>query len=119
MRTTLTLFAVATVLTAAPLAGLADDVRWIDCTFGPLPDREIARLHVMAIGDRVERAVVEPFGLAGTDGSGLKVTATKLAGTLVIGHDRLRMNRRLIPRLATRMALELDLTLSDGKVTGR
>ncbi|QDU92313.1 outer membrane protein assembly factor BamB family protein [Lignipirellula cremea] len=91
---------------------------WLDCTFGPLPEQEFARLHLMTIGDRVERAVVEPLGLAATDVSGLKIAGGKLTGALVIGHDTLSMNRSLAPRLATRMALELNLSIVDGQVAG-
>jgi outer membrane protein assembly factor BamB len=72
----------------------------------------------MVVGDRVRRAVVEPFGLAGTDGSGLKFADGRLTGTLVLGHDDLRMNRTLVPRLSSRMPIELDLSLAAGKVTG-
>jgi len=93
-------------------------VAWLHCTFGPLPDRESAKLHVMLVGDRVERAVVEPFGLAGTDSSGLKFAQQRLTGSLVLGHDRLKMNRSLVPRKATRMPIKLDLRLAGGKVTG-
>lgn len=46
---------------------------WLDCTSGPLSEREPARLHLMTLGDRIERAVVEPLGLAATDVSGLKM----------------------------------------------
>jgi outer membrane protein assembly factor BamB len=105
---------------AAPpsVRGGEGPIAWLDCTFGPLPDRESARLHIMTLGDRVQRAVVQPYGLAGTDGSALKLANGRLVGRLVIGHDELRMNRSLVPRTATRMPVELDVVLAAGKVTG-
>lgn len=91
---------------------------WLHCKLGPVPDRDAVRFHVMIVGGQVKRAVVEPFGLAGTDASGLVIDDGTVSGSLVIGHDSLRMNRSLVPRIETRMPLDLDLALVDGKVRG-
>lgn len=101
-----------------PAVGVKKPTTWLNCTFGPLPDQDVARLHLMIIGQRVQRAVLEPFGLAGTDGSGLKFADGRLTGTLLVGHDQLRMNRSLVPRKSTRLPLQLNLRLERDKVTG-
>jgi outer membrane protein assembly factor BamB len=92
-------------------------VAWIDCTFGPVPERESVHLLLMTAGDRVERAVVEPLGMAQVDVSGLKNNGSQIRGRLVIGHEPLRQNRS-VPRLATRMPLTIDLNIDGDQVKG-
>lgn len=119
MRCSLCAWVVAcTFLASGICASDQEPVAWLRCTLSPLPENQAAQLHVMLVGDKVVRAVVMPFGLAGTDVSGLRVEGAKLTGTLIVGHDELKMNRTLVPRLATRMPLTLDLVLNDGTVTG-
>ncbi len=95
-----------------------DKVTWITCTLSPLPNDKKATLHIMTAGNRVERAALQPKGIAGTDATGLTVRDGRITGKLIVGHDILRMNRSLVPRIATRMALQLDLSLRDGVVSG-
>ncbi|MEQ8784813.1 MAG: PQQ-like beta-propeller repeat protein [Pirellulaceae bacterium] len=90
---------------------------WLDCTFGPVPERESVHLLIMTVGDRVERAVVEPLGMAQVDVRGLKVEGSRIVGRLVIGHEPLRQNKS-VPRLATQMPLHIDLQIVGGRVRG-
>ncbi len=104
--------------TPQPVAGPAGPVLWLDCQFGPVPGRDQVHLLLMTLEGRVARAVVEPYGIAGLDPSGLKIQGQGLTGKLVIGHQPRRMNRTLVPRIKTRMALQLDLVIEGGQITG-
>ena len=76
------------------------------------------RLLILTVGNRVERAVVAPRGMAAADVSGLKLTDGRITGRIVIGHDPIG-NSKSVPRLASRMPLEIDLTIEGGAVKGR
>lgn len=115
----------ATTLRAAekskqPMAvsGPQGEVAWLDCRFGPVPGRDSVHLLVMTLDDQVHRVAVEPYGISGIDHAQLRMQGDGVSGTLIIGHEPRRMNRTLVPRLSTRMPLELNLSLNGEKVTG-
>jgi len=104
---------------AEPLVKVApsQDVAWLDCTFSPIGGKPPVQILLLTAGDRVERAVVAPLGMADVDVSRLKAGPARISGKLVIGHER-RANNRSIPRLAARMPLTLDLTVNGSQVLG-
>lgn len=109
----------AATATAGGVAG--GSCAWIDCTFGPVPklgekDAQ-ARLLLMTVGGRIERAVLPPLGMAAVDASGLKVDGGRMVGEIVIGHEPRRQNRS-IPRLACRMPLRIELAIAGDRVSG-
>ena len=99
------------------VAGPSGAVSWLDCRFGPVPGQERVRLLIMTLGDRVERATVEPLGMAAVDVSGLKVEGGRITGQVVIAHDRREQNHS-VPSLASRMPLRLDLAIQGDQVKG-
>ncbi len=101
-----------------PEPGPDGDVAWVHAGLGPVPGRDVVHLHIMTLDRAVARVMVEPLGTCGVDASGLACADGAVKGRLVIGHEPRQMNRTLVPRLATRMALTLDLTLADGRVSG-
>jgi len=112
------LLAIAAAATAeTPGAAPSGAVAWLDCSLGPVPGRERVRLLLMTIGERVERAVVLPLGMAAADVSGLKLDGGRLTGQLVTGHEPIG-NSKSVPRLATRMPLRLDLAVEGVAVKG-
>ena len=90
---------------------------WLDCRLGPMPGREKARLLIMTLGDRVERAVMEPMGMAAVDVSGLKMEGGRITGQITVAHERREQNHS-VPTLASRMPLRLDLAVDGGQVKG-
>jgi len=101
----------------ATVAAAEESVAWLDCTLSGVPGGPATRLLMMTVGDRVERAVVAPLGMAAADVSGLKSDGGCLSGQLVVGHDPIG-NSKSVPRMVTRMPLRLDLTIEGGVVKG-
>ena len=101
------------------VAGQTAEVAWYDCQFGPVPGREAVQLMLMTRGDAVVRVVVTPYGICGIDHSQLQVGKSgEVEGKLIIGHEPRRMNRSLVPKITTRMPLQLALKISEGQVSG-
>ena len=117
--------AAALVLAACAAAGAearrqpgpAGPAAWIDCTLDGIGAAGKVRLLILTFGERVERAVVQPLGMAAVDVSGLKLDGGRITGQVVIGHEPRRQNKS-VSRLAARMPLRLDLELSGERVRG-
>jgi outer membrane protein assembly factor BamB len=62
--------------------------------------------------------MVDGLGIASTKVRSATVAARSLLMDLVIGHGGLRMNRNMVPSLATSYPLRLDLTVADDAVRG-
>jgi len=107
------------VMAALPALALqaAAAAAWLDCALAPLPGDQAARILLMTLGSRVERAVVVPLGMGGADAAGLKLDGARLTGQLVIGHEMFG-NSKSVPRLASRMPLQLDLAIEGQQVKG-
>ena len=110
---------IATADHPQPISAPSGEVAWYDCQFGPVPGRESVQLLLMTRAGEVQRVVVTPYGISGIDHADLQVGKTgDVSGKLVIGHEPRRMNRTLVPKLSSRMPLQLKLTVADGQVTG-
>ncbi len=93
-----------------------ETVSWLDCSFSPRDGEDINML-LMLSGNRVERAVVLPYGTAAIDVTGLRHKNDQVTGEIVIGHEVTRQNRSVVP-LALRMPLKLNLKLDGSHVKG-
>jgi outer membrane protein assembly factor BamB len=102
---------------AAPVSGPRGQVAWLECSFGPVPGRERVPLLLMTVGNRVERAVVPPLGMAPVNVDGLKVGDARVTGRMVIGHEPLRQNRS-VPRRASRMPVTVDISIRGERLEG-
>jgi outer membrane protein assembly factor BamB len=102
---------------AGQTATNAGNVAWIECVLGPVPGRESVRVHLMIVGDRVERGIVEPLGMLAADVSQLRIEGNRITGPLTIGHEPFR-NNHSIPRIASRVPVRLELTINGDQVRG-
>ena len=98
-------------------AGPAGPAAWIDCTLSGIGQAGKVRLLIFTLGERVERAVVQPLGMAAVDVGGLKLDRGRLTGQVVIAHEPRRQNKS-VASLPSRMPLRLELTLTGGQVRG-
>lgn len=96
---------------------VGDSVTWLDCSFGPVHDRQRVRLLLMIVGNRIERGVVEPLGMQAVDVSRLRIGGGRITGHITIAHDPI-LNSRSIPRTASRMPITLDLTITGTQIRG-
>jgi hypothetical protein len=105
------------IVSTSDAGPVADAVTWLDCSFGPLHDRQRVRWLLMIVGNRIERGVVEPLGTQAVDVSRLRIDGGRITEHITIAHDPI-LNSRSIPRSASRMPITLDLTITGTQIRG-